>query len=157
MKVERLVYGRENAIESYAAFDRRCREFALKYAPPTTPIDPMLRENFARWIGQPDLAGYFVAWNGNSIIGHIAGWVVNFYGQLRIFVWQVEIDQHMIGTLDLGVKALKDWISSLNVQLPAPVQTIELSTWHDPKVFSRYLKKAGLTPTLITSTIQFQI
>ena len=160
MNIERLVYGRQGAIESYAAFDRRCRTFISTYAPPTVPTDQILREMFLRWINQPDLSGYFVSIdNSNRSIGHIASWVVNFYGQLRLFIWQVEIDSSFIDTQKKGLMAMLKWIEGLNCQLPPgqKIELAELSTWHDPKVFLRYLRKAGLEPVLTTSTIQCQI
>ena len=162
MNIERIVYGRERAIDLYSAFDRRCRLFVSTYAPngSTVPIDAILREMFLRWIGQSDMAGYFVALDDDCRpIGHIASWIVNYYGQPRLVIWQVEIDQSFPKTVLMGVNAIKDWISGLNVQLPLGqnIELVELSTWHDPKVFIRYLRIANLEPLLTTSTIQFKI
>ena len=162
MNIERLVYGRQGAIEAYGYFDRRCREFVNTHAPnaASVPIDAIMREMLGRWVGQPDLAGYFVALGDGPIpIGHIASWIVNYYGQPRLFIWQVEIDQSFPKTVLMGVNAIKDWISGLNVQLPLGqnIELVELSTWHDPKVFIRYLRIANLEPLLTTSTIQFKL
>lgn len=162
MTIERLIYGHSGAIERYADFDRRCRAFVSTYAPnaATVPTDAIMREMFTRWINQPDLAGYFVALNdGNHPIGHIASWIVNYYGQPRVFIWQVGIDATFPRTVFAGIKALRDWIDGLNCQLPqgSQIALAELSTWHDPKVFIRYLRIANLEPLLTTSTIQFKI
>lgn len=161
MNIERLIYGRQDAFSLYGHFDRRCREFVSNFAPEgaPVPVDAIMREMSARWISQPELCGYFVAVSANSIVGHIAAWIVNYYGAPRVFIWQVEIASHFEKTAAKGVSALRGWIDSLNYQLPesSKVQMVELVTWHDPKVFSRYLESAGLEPILSHSVLLFRL
>lgn len=161
MNIERIIYGEPNSFILYGAFDRRCRNFVSTFAPEgaQVPTDAILREMSTRWICQPELCGYFVALDANAVVGHIAAWIVNYYGAPRLFVWQVEIDQTFETTLVQGVQSLRGWIDGLNRQLPPPskVSTVELVTWHKPGVFIRYLEKVGLKPIFSHSVLLFRL
>ena len=144
----------------YQQFDWRCRDFVEKYNQSKfpTPIEAISLEMLNRWINQPDLAGYFLGFDKNGhLSGHLASWLLNYYGLTKLFIWQAEAQGESL--LEPLIEALRSWLDSVNAKLPPAQQChrIELVTWHNEALWKRYLRKVNLEPELVQSIMEIAI
>jgi hypothetical protein len=141
----------------YPIFEQRCRQFALQYDL-KCPVEVVLGEMLQRWIASPAIAGYFVALEGEEMKGHLASWVLNAYGQNRLFVYQAAIEETDFTSKHHTGLLLREWLDGLNAEAPpeAQVHFGEFVTWHAPETWARYLKGIGVKSTKIRSVIQME-
>lgn len=152
--IKRLTKDDDESWALYPKFQNFVRAFAQHYEV-TCPIEPILLEMQQRWVVAPDLAGYFAAFDNNIMCGHCASWVVNNYGQNKLYIYQAETLVNVEENFELFWKQIQTWIADINskVEPKLQVQNFEFSTWHDGPKFARYFKQKGLQSTQLRSVI----
>lgn len=143
----------------YPSFETRVRNFAKRSNTEDT-LSPILAEMQQRWVGSNNLSGYFVDQRDDgSLAGHLVSWVHSYYNTNRFFIYQAEMDDVHVETLELFMSSFHLWLDSVNeTLLPAyRVTRGEFITDWKADIWARYLKRVNVAATRIRTVIEVQL
>ena len=167
MKLYRLHPDDAFSWQLYPAFEARVRSFMEKYCPNYTEQQEKeffveLRQRFA---ATPQLAGYWLAVEGEQVVAHVCGWIQQNYGRPYILCFQAECDQtwesrHILPRIYMEAQLWKNEVNAALLKAKADSQIIDFVeqwTFHDngPEVWNRLLP--GIEQKQVLHVMRFSI
>lgn len=135
----------------YPVFEARVRSFMAKYCPNYTAQQEkeFFTELRQRWAATPQLAGYWLAIDGEQAVAHVCGWIQQAHGRPYILCFQAECDQmwesrDVLPKVYAEARVWKDEVNAalLKTKADSPIiDFVEQWTFHDnaPEAWNRLL------------------
>jgi hypothetical protein len=132
----------------YPTFEKRCLDFIVKNNVDFDLED--FRSTLRSRFNDPVLDRhrlYLFLQSDGSIAGHFLAWIDVAHKRPYAHIHQLEADDGLTIT-DVMEKMFTEvdrWIEAVNEMIPGGprIDKVEWWTWHDPKVFARYLRSGA--------------
>lgn len=157
----RLLPDNDQSWRLFPEFRHRVFNFVDEHLPHTDPAS-VVYDVTTKWTSLPMTTGYWLALVGETPIAHMASWITESYGRPFLFIYQAECDEgHSLGVVQKVIfDEIDAWLGNLNALIPEgrpKIDRIEMATWRNADVWSRYFQSIGRTALKVRSVIEISL